>query len=51
MGNTWPCRLISPVMPTSERTGRLVSSDTSAVTIVTPAEGPSLGMAPAGTCR
>ena len=30
--------------------GRPVSSDTSAVVIVTPADGPSLGMAPAGTC-
>src|SRR5207244_3993368 len=33
----------------SERTGRPVRSDTSAVAIVTPAEGPSFGMAPAGT--
>ena len=27
-----------------------VASEASAVTIVTPADGPSLGMAPAGTC-
>src|SRR5688572_32094835 len=32
------------------RTTRPVSSETRAVAIVTPAEGPSLGMAPAGTC-
>ncbi|CNO10808.1 Uncharacterised protein [Mycobacterium tuberculosis] len=37
-------------MPTSERTWRPVAIDTSAVTIVTPADGPSLGIAPAGTC-
>ena len=37
-------------MPTSQRTGRPVASDTSAVVMVTPADGPSLGTAPAGTC-
>ncbi len=50
-GNTRPRSVISPVMATSERTWRPVSIDTSAVEIVTPAEGPSLGCAPAGTCR
>ncbi len=48
-GRTRPDRLISPVMARSERTGRPVRSDTSAVAIVTPAEGPSFGIAPAGT--
>jgi hypothetical protein len=33
--------VISPVMAISPRTGRPVSSDASATTIVTPAEGPS----------
>ena len=37
-------------MPTSRRTGRPVSSDTSAVVMVMPADGPSLGTAPAGKC-
>ena len=46
IGRTRPCSVTSPVMPTSERTARPVSSDTSAVAIVTPAEGPSLGTAP-----
>ena len=39
----------SPVIATSDRTGRPDSSDASAVVIVTPADGPSLGTAPAGT--
>jgi len=41
----------SPVMPTSERTGRPEARDARAATIVTPADGPSLGTAPAGTCK
>src|SRR6185503_16872110 len=49
MGNTLPRRVISPVMATSRRTGCLVRADTSAVAMVIPAEGPSLGMAPSGT--
>ena len=49
-GRTRPDRLTSPVMARPGRTGRLVKSETSAVAIVTPADGPSLGMAPAGTC-
>ena len=48
-GSTLPRSVISPVMATSLRTGRRVASEASAVTMVTPAEGPSLGMAPAGT--
>ena len=50
MGSTFPDSVISPVIAMSPRTGRPVSSETSAVVIVTPAEGPSLGMAPEGTC-
>ena len=34
-----------------QRTSLPVSMDTMAVTMVTPADGPSFGMAPAGTCR
>src|SRR3989442_1205898 len=48
-GRTRPLKVISPVIATRSRSGRRVSEDTSAVTIVTPAEGPSFGMAPAGT--
>src|SRR3569623_1578993 len=52
-GSTRPRSVISPVMATSLRTGFPVSKDAMATNIVTPAEGPSLGMAPAGmwTCR
>ena len=46
---TRPRKLISPVIATSDRTRRRVSSDASAATTVTPALGPSLGVAPAGT--
>jgi hypothetical protein len=42
---------ISLVIATSPRTRRLVSSETIADKIALPAEGPSLGAAPAGTCR
>ena len=38
-----------PVMARFFLIRRLVNSDTSAVSMVTPAEGPSLGIAPAGT--
>ena len=43
--------VISPVIATSALTCRPESAETSAVAIVTPAEGPSFGTAPAGTCR
>mgnify|MGYP007043255864 CR=1 FL=1 len=46
---TRPRRVISPVMQMSPRTVFPVSAEMSAVTSVTPAEGPSLGVAPAGT--
>jgi len=49
IGSTRPCSVTSPVMPTVCLTLRPVSSEASAVTMVTPALGPSLGMAPAGT--
>ena len=51
IGSTCPVRVISPVIATSLRTGRPESSEASAVTMVTPALGPSLGVAPAGTWR
>ena len=50
MGSTFPRRVISPVMATEHRTGRLVKTDSMAVAMVIPAEGPSFGMAPSGTC-
>ena len=49
MGRTRPCKVTSPVMPSTDRTGTSRSRLTSAVVMVTPAEGPSFGMAPAGT--
>src|SRR5438876_8923169 len=42
--------VISPVMARSRRTGMPVMSETLAVAIATPAEGPSFGVAPSGTC-
>ena len=51
IGSTRPDSVTSPVMPTVDLTGRPVSRLTSAVVIVTPAEGPSFGTAPAGTWR
>ena len=49
-GSTRPRSVTSPVIATSWRTGMPVASETSAVAIVTPADGPSFGIAPAGTC-
>ena len=48
-GSTLPRSVISPVMATFGRTWRPVSSEASEVTMVTPADGPSFGMAPCGT--
>ena len=48
-GRTWPRRVISPVMARPFLMGRFDSSDTRAQSRATPAEGPSLGMEPAGT--
>ncbi len=49
IGSTRPRSVISPVMATSGRTDRPLIADTMADAMVTPAEGPSFGMAPAGT--
>jgi hypothetical protein len=46
---TRPRSVISPVIAMSCFTATLVSADTSEVAIVTPADGPSLGVAPSGT--
>src|SRR2546426_119410 len=51
MGSTRPRSVSSPVIAMSCRAGRRHNSDASAVAIVIPAEGPSFGTAPAGTCR
>ncbi len=48
-GSTTPRSVISPVMARSSLTTLSVSSEMMEVTMVTPADGPSLGMAPAGT--
>ena len=48
-GSTLPDSVISPVIARFGLTGRPDSADASAVTIVTPADGPSFGIAPAGT--
>jgi len=43
-------RPTSPVIARSRRTGIPVITETIAVTMATPAEGPSFGVAPSGTC-
>jgi len=48
---TLPRSDISPVMATSRRMGMPARAETMAVARLTPAEGPSLGMAPAGRWR
>src|SRR5262245_28848357 len=48
-GSTSPRRVISPVIAILRWTALPVSSDKIAVAIVTPADGPSFGMAPSGT--
>jgi hypothetical protein len=48
-GSTWPVSVISPVMARLGRTRRSVSMESSAAPMVMPADGPSLGIAPAGT--
>ncbi|EAP91103.1 membrane-associated protein [Oceanicaulis sp. HTCC2633] len=50
IGRTRPRRVISPVIATSLRTGTPVSVETIAVIIAPPADGPSFGVAPSGTC-
>ena len=49
IGRTRPRRVISPVIATSFWTGMPVKALTMARAIVMPADGPSLGMPPAGT--
>ena len=49
IGSTRPRKVISPVIATSRRTGRSLKAEAKAQAIVTPAEGPSLGIAPSGT--
>ena len=49
IGKTCPVSVISPVIPTSSATGMPRTRDAIAVAIVTPADGPSFGTAPAGT--
>src|SRR6185437_12705554 len=49
IGKTRPRSVISPVMAMSRRTGMPLNTDTIEVTIATPADGPSLGVAPSGT--
>ena len=48
-GNTLPRRVISPVIAKCFLTFCCVKADAIDVIIVTPAEGPSFGMAPSGT--
>lgn len=52
-GRTFPASVSSPLIAVSEASGRPASSETSAAAMATPAEGPSFGIAPAGTwmCR
>jgi hypothetical protein len=48
-GSTLPVSVTSPVIASAGFTGRPDRSEAIAAVIVTPALGPSLGMAPAGT--
>ena len=50
IGSTLPLSVTSPVIATSRRTGMPVSTDTIEVTMAMPADGPSFGVAPSGTC-
>ena len=49
IGNTRPRNVISPVMATSFLTGMPDMMEMMAVTMATPADGPSFGVAPSGT--
>ena len=53
IGMIRPRKVISPVIARCERTGRPVSNEARDTAMVIPADGPSLGIAPAGTwmCR
>ena len=50
IGSTSPLNVISPVMATFLSTEISVIADIIDVTIPTPADGPSFGVAPSGTC-
>jgi len=50
-GRTLPVKESSPVMASFDRAILPVSKEYKAVAMVIPAEGPSLGMAPAGMCK
>lgn len=50
-GSTCPSRVIAPVMARPAFTGRPVNAETSAATMATPADAPSLGAPPESTCR
>lgn len=50
-GRTFPIRDTSPVIAIFCLIGLSIARDKRAVTIVTPALGPSLGVAPSGTCK
>ena len=49
-GSTLPRSVISPVIARFAFTLRWVRAEARDVAIVIPAEGPSLGIAPSGTC-
>ena len=49
-GSTLPLKVISPVMAMFSFIFRWVNTEAIEVYIVIPAEGPSFGTAPAGTC-
>src|SRR5207245_3683229 len=51
IGSTRPRTVRPPAIATSWREGRRHKSDASAAAIAIPADGPSFGTAPAGTCR
>lgn len=50
-GNTFPLKVIYPVIERLSRTGTFINKDTKQVTIVTPAEGPSFLIPPYGKCK
>jgi hypothetical protein len=50
-GKTFPLKVISPVIERLSRTGIFSNKETRQVTIVTPADGPSFFIPPAGKCR
>lgn len=50
-GSTCPLNVISPVIDNAYLTGTFSSKETRHVTMVTPADGPSFFIAPAGKCK